>query len=298
MKTKTAIVIITKNRECELEKCLISIKNQVITPEEIIVIDNDKNLSARSVISKRIFSELKINYQKNNGSVPKCRNFALKISSEKYLGFVDDDCVLDKNWLKNGLREMEKKDLAYVLGQTKLLNKNNIFAIAQHARDAYWKKYNAKIFDTKNVLLDLRKIKERKLEFDEKCQSDVYDSADFDFDFQLNKCKLKGSICKKMILFHKETSDYKRFIKRAYHRGKLAKYLNKKWQLNNKLICKKDNVFIFWLLRAIKNSYKEYKRYEKEMGRQTLSKKFLATFFIKVFERYYTLGYMANEKTS
>ena len=30
----------------------------------------------------------------------------VKISNEKYLGFVDDDCILDKNWLKNGLEEI------------------------------------------------------------------------------------------------------------------------------------------------------------------------------------------------
>ena len=140
-------------------------------------------------------------------------------------------------------------------------------------------------------MLNLKSINNAKLKFDEKCQSSFYDSADFDFDFQLKKNEITGLFCKKMIVYHQETSTYQRFVARAWHRGKLAHYLSQKWQLQNRLINQRDGVFLLWLLLTIKNFPKEYRRYQKELTGQTLIKKLIATWLIRIFERYYALGY-------
>lgn len=300
MKIKTAIAIITKSRNLELTRCLKSIFQQTILPTTIIVVDNDLRGSAKQIVNKfstinqSKFKKCQIEYYQKQGSVPKCRNFAMQIARSNYLGFIDDDCVLDKNWLKKALKKINSgsdKKINYVLGETKLFNTENIIALAQHARDAYWKKQQYKIFDTKNVLLNLKVISNAKLKFDEKCQSSFYDSADFDFDFQLKKNKINGSFCKEMITHHQETSNYQRFINRAWHRGKLANYLTKKWKIKERLINQKDSIFLIWFLRSLKNFSKEYCRYQEEMGNQSLIKKIIATWLIKIFERYYALGY-------
>lgn len=294
MKTEISIAIVTKNRKKELENCLNSISEQTLIPN-VIIIDNDINLSAKVVVNKKKYQKINIDYHHSKGSVPKCRNLAIKIAKTRYLGFADDDCVLNKKWTENGLRTIKKYKKTYVLGKTLLFNPEDLFALAQFLRDDYWKDYNSQIFDTKNVILDRFAINKHKLSFDEKCQKEAYDSADFDFDFLLKKTGLDGKFCKSMVLHHKETIDFKRFKRRAFYRGYLAKYLDKKWKLDDKLVNLKNKSFIFWILKTVKDFTSDLKKYNKNQ-KSSLCKKILATFVIKLFERYYVMGYVANRE--
>lgn len=303
MKTKTTIAIITKNRPHELLRCLYSIAQQTKQPNVVVVIDNDLKKSAQKTIKKFLstnrnqFKSLIINYYQQIGTVPKCRNFTLQTCNNPYLGFIDDDCVLEKNWLEQALQTINQTNSAYVLGETRLLNENSTIALAQHTRDTYWRKQKKRVtFDTKNVLLRLKDIKKNQLRFDEQCQSLFYDSADFDFDFQLREKKISGYFCADMIVYHQETSLYQRFVQRAWHRGALARYLTTKWQPNEQFINPKDYTFSLWLLRTLKNFPKEYQRYAQEMTNQPIYKRVIATWLIRVFERYYALGYDAANK--
>jgi len=288
-----SVAIITKDRKKELKRCLISLKQQNYHPSRIIVIDNDANKSAQVVVNNRLFNKLNIKYHHLvNSSVPACRNKALKLVKTPYLAFVDDDCIANKNWLRQGLNKIKKEKAHYVLGKTELFNPQNLFALAQHARDSYWKNYNHQLFDTKNVIVDANFFKKNNLYFDEKCQSDHYDSADFDFDFLVKKKKLKKAYCSNMIIFHKETNNFSRFKKRAYHRGKLAKYLNDKWELNDQLVDLKNRHLMFLILKTLKNFPADYNKYKKYMYSQSILKKIIATWLIKIFEGYYLQGYV------
>jgi glycosyltransferase involved in cell wall biosynthesis len=190
-----SIAIVTKNRSQKLSRCLFSILNQSHHPAEVIVIDNDPKLSVKNLIKSSAFAPLSISYFPSSGTVPECRNLALVKSKTKYLGFVDDDCVLKANWLMHGLSSLIMQQQAFIIGHTLLMNPRNIFALAQHARDSYWKARSIcqdnyqDVFDTKNVIIDLEKIRRFDLKFDRKCHFGVYDSADFDFGFQLKKEK-------------------------------------------------------------------------------------------------------------
>lgn len=292
-----SIAIVTKNRSQKLSRCLFSILNQSHHPDVVIVIDNDPKLSAKNLTEKSAFAPLSISYFPSSGTVPECRNLALAKSKTRYLGFVDDDCVLKENWLMYGLSSLVLRQQAFVVGHTLLLNPNNIFALAQHARDNYWKERSIyrgdyqEVFDTKNIILDVEKIRKYNLKFDRKCHFDVYDSADFDFGFQLKKAKLLGSYCSKMQLFHEETSTYQRFISRAYARGKITSYISDKWNLGDELINSKDNFFDLWLLRLIKHFYMDFQRYYDFIP-ASMVKKVLAIVSIKIIERHYALGYL------
>jgi GT2 family glycosyltransferase len=297
---QTSIAIVTRCRQKELIRCLLSINLQTILPQEIIIIDNDPQQSARKISNLARFKSLPLKYLSSSKNVPGCRNLALQECKTRYLGFVDDDCVLTSRWLENGFENITTFKKAYVLGSTFLYNKNNIFALAAHARDTFWKKYNYKynqiseIFDTKNVILDLKIIKSKNLRFDEKCQFKTYDSADFDFGFQLKSKQLSGNFCHQMKLFHQETSSFGRFIDRAYARGYLAVYINDKWELNHRLINKRDASFILWLLRSLKHFVNDYWKYSFFMDNSFI-KRVVATLLIKVFERKYVLGYMEKK---
>lgn len=298
MSGKIALAIVTKNRPMELKRCLESISQLTLLPNQIIIIDNDQNHSAKNIIKEtKLQKVLKIVYLSSTGTVPHCRNLALNESKAENLAFIDDDCVLEPNWLQEAVVTIEKQQADYVLGKTLLLNNENIFALAQYSHDDYWKDYSGQIFDTKNVLINLNVIKKFQLKFDEKCQKEHYDSADFDFDFQVKKVKLKSAFSRKMKLFHQETESFTRFTKRAYARGYLAKYINDKWQLHDKLVDISQKNLMICLLKTIKNFYREYKHYSQHMVEESLIKKITAILLIKIFEYYYTLGYVANKKT-
>ncbi len=290
-----SIAIITKNRPIKLKRCLLSLKKQSFKLFTIIIVDNDDKQSALPIAQDELFNKLKIEYHHlPKKTVPACRNQAMKFNQSPYLAFIDDDCVADKNWLKKALETISDTKSKYVLGITKLLNTQNIFAIAQHARDNFWKEYNGQLLDTKNLLLDATFFKKKKLKFDEKCQSLYYDSADFDLDFQVKKGCVKGAYTPKMLIYHEETDSFARFKCRAFHRGKLAKYLNDKWKLNDNLVNLKNQLFLLFFLRAIKNFVKDYQKYKEHIECNSFFKKIFATCLIKNFERHYLLGYVAK----
>lgn len=298
MSEKIALAIVTKNRTKELARCLNSINKLSLLPNELIVIDNDLNFSAKKVIKKGKYQKkMTINYLPCSGTVPHCRNLALNRSKSEYLAFIDDDCVLDSLWLNVALQAIKIEKADYVLGKTLLLNPENVIALAQYAHDDYWKEYSGQIFDTKNVLINLSSIKKAKLKFDENCQKDHYDSADFDFNFQVKKRQLKAAYATKMELYHQETESFARFSQRAYARGYLAKYLNEKWQLANQLVDFRQKNLMIWLLKTIKNFSKDYQKFSPHMGQENFLKKITATLLIRIFDYYYTLGYVANRKT-
>lgn len=288
-----SVAIVTKDRKKELKRCLMSLKRQTYHSFRIIVIDNSENKSALAIVNHRSFNKLNIKYLNlTHSSVPACRNQALKLVKTPYLAFIDDDCVANENWLIEGLHTIKKEKVHFVLGKTELDNPQNLFALAQHARDSYWKNYNHQLFDTKNVIVDAKYFKKDNLSFDEKCQSDHYDSADFDFDFLAKKKNLKKTYCSQMIVFHKETDQFSRFTKRAYHRGKLAKYLNDKWQLNHQLVDLRNRHLVLFILRSFKNFNYDYNKYKTYMYSQATLKKIFATWLIKIFEGYYLQGYL------
>jgi len=299
MDTSLTIAIVTKNRPSKLERCLESIRKQTVFPKKILIIDNDKEKSAYFVIKK--FKNLNLKYflEKNPG-VPNARNRALKECKTSYLGFVDDDCVLDKRWVENVVNMLsESKQITYVVGDTKLYNKSNLFALAQHCRDNYWKLKTLKNgnettrfhFDTKNVVFRIDDIKSNGIKFDPKCSMGEFDSGDFDFGLNLTSKSLKGLYLNNMILFHEETSSMVRFIKRAYYRGKISAYISKKWGLGDILVNTSAKNLKWWIFDIFNNFLKEKVNYTKNLYITNL-KKMIITTLIKIHDRAYLQGYL------
>jgi len=103
MKTIAAIITV-HNRVSYLEKCLYSLINQSVKPEEIIICDDgsDENI----IEFLKSFSEqnnCKIKYirQEFNGfRVARSRNNAVLYSKSDILVFLDSDVILTKNYIK------------------------------------------------------------------------------------------------------------------------------------------------------------------------------------------------------
>lgn len=103
---EVSIVIPTKNRSEKLRKLLHSILEQMIPPKEIIVLDDSVNLRTKKLIQglRSRFSEKGITIRyfmlPKNESVSRKRNIGAKEAKGNIVLFLDDDVIIDEDYLK------------------------------------------------------------------------------------------------------------------------------------------------------------------------------------------------------
>jgi glycosyltransferase involved in cell wall biosynthesis len=97
-KVSVIISAYTTERYCDLQKCIASLRNQVVLPYEIIlVVDPDKRL--KDFFSSKLPPDIKIIASEKCG-LSNARNVGVKLASGNIIAFIDDDAVADRNWLK------------------------------------------------------------------------------------------------------------------------------------------------------------------------------------------------------
>tara|TARA_E500000178_G_scaffold84858_2_gene83287 strand:- start:1784 stop:2662 length:879 start_codon:yes stop_codon:yes gene_type:complete len=131
MKNKIFFCICTKNRKLKLFKNLISLRNlkdYLKYDIEIILVSNDKSNYVDFL--KRFKNKLKIDFYKETFSgVVFPRNKILKILRKKnfdYAAFIDDDCIVDRDWLNSMINVLKKNKVDIVTGP-QLSKSNNLF---------------------------------------------------------------------------------------------------------------------------------------------------------------------------
>ncbi len=96
---KISVIIPTLDRGEELKRLFVSFGLQTKKPFEIIVVDQGRENLSR-LIAK--YQELKIVHKKVDfQSLTKARNFGVKIAQGDIISFLDDDIILDKNYIKS-----------------------------------------------------------------------------------------------------------------------------------------------------------------------------------------------------
>ncbi len=87
-----SVVICTYKKRNSLQKAIDSVLNSDYSNFELIVVDD----GGKSEIPKKGFKLIK---QKHKG-LAAARNTGIKNSSGEIIAFTDDDCIVEKNWLK------------------------------------------------------------------------------------------------------------------------------------------------------------------------------------------------------
>jgi len=237
--SQITLAIITKNRLFNLDRLLKSIYQLSVLPGAILIIDNDRQQTAQKKC--QIWSQkLPLKYLScHQIGASYARNFALQHCQTRFLCFVDDDCVLDKYWFENLLSFsqvfLKNKNVAYVQGQSNLLNKDNVWARVQFRRYHRWFYHHLDpdhldplLLDTKNICFDLKKIK--KLRFDKKYSKFGFSgSEDTDFGLQIAELKFIGVYCSQMKLDHQETHRLFITLRKVFNKGRLSFILQNKW---------------------------------------------------------------------
>ena len=157
-----SIIVPVYNAQNYIEKCLNSILNQDIKDFEIIVVndasdDDTINILKNYAKNKQI---VLINNEENLGT-GESRNKGILFARGKYIGFVDNDDWVEKNYFSSMVKKMEEEnsDICVSLkiknhkgrfSKTHLLNPTNLKEIVFVQRTAPWAKVIRKEFLIKN----------------------------------------------------------------------------------------------------------------------------------------------------
>jgi len=132
-----SLIIITYNRTNDLKECLDTVLLQSHLPQEIIIVDNGKSDESQNLIaaSKNRFAEnnIKIIFLKNQSqnSLTYARNIGVNNSAGDIVMFLDDDVLLDNNYIKELIKVYENHPQAlgvqgYLVGSDKISLFRNI----------------------------------------------------------------------------------------------------------------------------------------------------------------------------
>ena len=160
MKNRIIFCICTNDRLTKLKKNLSSIfqlKNLNKYNSEIILVSNDKNDYKKHL--RHFDKKIKINiFKENLKGLSTSRNKILDILRKKkfeYAAFIDDDCVVHKNWLNSMIEVIVRNNIDIVTGPQISKSKNILLRIMErncdHAKEVKWASTN-NVFFKKSVL--------------------------------------------------------------------------------------------------------------------------------------------------
>ncbi len=124
-KPKTiTIVIPTKNNQDTISELLISLMNQSVKPDEIIVVDSSTDRTPAIVLGFPV----KLIRTPANGA-NSARNTGVKNSAGDIVAFIDGDCKADMDWIKYITQGFDNENIACVGGSVKTLNLDTFFGL-------------------------------------------------------------------------------------------------------------------------------------------------------------------------
>ena len=239
---KLAICICTYNRNLSLIRCLKSINNLHIVLNikiKIIIVDNSNKYNSLKLVKKfkKSFKYKIVQlHEKRRGVVyarNRCLNEAKKMNP-KFICFFDDDCIVDRFWLKNVFKVKKFTNAEVVTGpqlslKKKSLKHSNLVNYSQF----FEKTYNEKIkrvnwAASNNAFLEYDIVKKHKLVFDQTLNKFGI-GEDQLFFLKLNNYGYKIYWSKTIKVFeniHRHRLNLKWLIRRSFRLGVLGHYID------------------------------------------------------------------------
>lgn len=185
-----SIVIPTFNQCNYLKQALKSVFNQKFSNYEIIVIDNYSQDKTKSVVKK--FKKKKIIYKKirNNGIISKSRNEGIKLSTGKWIAFLDSDDIWHKDKLQKVYEMIKKKNFQVICNDEWIIKENDkdkkIWRYGPFKNNFY--KYLLEFgncVSTSATVVEKNFLTKNNINFEER--KDFVTSEDFDFFLKIAK---------------------------------------------------------------------------------------------------------------
>ncbi|MDB5451921.1 MAG: glycosyltransferase [Caulobacteraceae bacterium] len=110
------VVICTRERPDDLRKCLGAVCALPDDGQDVLIVDNNPRTTATFDVARE-FPQVRYALEDQPG-LNAARNRALREARGAVLAFVDDDAVVDRNWLRALLRPFEDPEVQAVTGLT------------------------------------------------------------------------------------------------------------------------------------------------------------------------------------
>ncbi len=230
------IGIITHNRPNQLYRLLYSLQPQLKSNHRVVIVENGSDTIKKTAVDKLKIKRYSL-IKKNFAQIPKARNIILKqsIKQSDLLIFIDDDCLVSSNWLKEYEELFDKnKNIKAVQGKIKSIPTNNVYAQTSQLLFQLWFQANTKqltkhhfttkIIDTKNVALRTSILKTSQ--FNEIQQF----ATDIQLAYQLNQQQITIHYFQSSLVFHQERTSFKSFILHRVRLSSSYRLVNKKAQ--------------------------------------------------------------------
>jgi glycosyltransferase involved in cell wall biosynthesis len=222
-----SIIIPVYNAEKYIEKLLHSLFNQTYEGDfEIIAVDNKSTDNSRAILDKYKDKVIILDENKKTGPGA-ARNKGIANSKGRIIAFTDADCVADKNWLKNGIRNINENNGDIIGGKVKFYFSkkptiSEYFDSTFHLQNEITIK-NIGAAATCNLFT-------RKKVFNKIGFFPELDGEDFIWTKKATKHNFKLKYCKNTIIYH-PARKFKSLFKKQLRVGKGMKNRNEKFKL-------------------------------------------------------------------
>lgn len=198
-----SVLLPVKNEEKNIADCIRSLKKQSYKSIEIIVIDGnstDKTVEIAKKMGAKVFNEYP---PKSSGNA---RNIGAKNAKGKYVVFVDADCTLNSDYVKNAVSILENNGFDGIYHKSVLYPTRKILPKLSHLEREFSQQYYCPEIIKRSVYL--------KLMFNPK----LFMGEDYDFGTRFKE-KYKGIYVDLLKSYHKEP-DLKKLIKESFSFGR------------------------------------------------------------------------------
>jgi len=113
-----SVLLIAYNDELLIGEAISSILKQTYKNFELIIIDDCSRDSSYKIAQSFKDKRIRLFHNDTNQGISKNRNKSVSLARYPYLFFTDTDCIVDKDWLKEGLKTLKQKDCMGVEGFT------------------------------------------------------------------------------------------------------------------------------------------------------------------------------------
>jgi GT2 family glycosyltransferase len=119
-----SIVVCTYNRSKYLKECLDALLKIDYPIFEIIVVNDGSTDGTKQFLDSISYDNIKIIHHRINKGLSIARNSGIKLANHNFVAFTDDDCIVDKDWLRELSKLFSNDEIGLVMGQVFYIHKN------------------------------------------------------------------------------------------------------------------------------------------------------------------------------
>lgn len=212
------IIIPTINYSDYLLQCVSKIKK--ISNLIKIIIISDEKINNKSLLKYKF---VKFIYPQKKFTISKKRNIAIEHVKTKFIGFIDSDAYPHKDWIKNGIKLLNKDKNIYLIGGPNISppNQNFFKKLVSDAQKSFlitgkwaFQKRLSESRYTKNLYSCNMITKKKYFKLAKGMNEKLAAGEDYDFCQRIIKLKKKVFFNKNSIVFHHDRSIKNFFIQK------------------------------------------------------------------------------------